>query len=649
MVKAVYEKIKSLPVILGVLLIAVINISNTALAEEIKGIEIEYTFLGKSIEFDYNDDWFESPSTEYSPKLAVTSLGLAMSTYSKSGMEESELSDGVEGMLSDMHFENLYHNDYYNEKTDGNGCAVAFGMKELGDTTLVAVAVRGGRYGREWAGNFNIGRNEQEHAGFAEARDIAAEELGKYLKKYVKSGKIKFWVTGFSRGAAIANLLSADLTKKYSKKNVYSYCFETPANNISTSPAEGYENIFNILDPNDLVPKIPPAVWSFTRYGRNVFIPEKGVSPDYDKYFEQYLEEYEKLVGGYGGELTEADMQFEVINRCLTVLADIMRSRKNYNLLYQDIITGLIEDGAGGINYVKLLVTLKQAYDELLVNESGEFDTEKIKKGFDYLSAHSMELLSALVNHTPIVVLCWMKALEDTDVMKNCIDSNGLNTDGHLSAVYLRIYGEAKIAITEEGKEADGIVNYKDETGASVYMLPWNKKLTLELTSEQETELYICMSSYRLDSALCNRATEYKLQIDKDAPAKAIIASGIGADFSIELVKEPVRYVCRQIGDDELKSYLPYDMREELPWPELETETETEAEVTVTSEAETTAESEIETETETVTETDEAIETAGDSSILPIIIAVALTVIILIFLLIIIKKKKIEKNMKPNP
>ena len=38
-------------------------------------------------------------------------------------------------------------------------------------------------------------------------------------------------------------------------------------------PQEGFENIFNILNPMDLVPQVMPGDWGYGRYGRDMFLP----------------------------------------------------------------------------------------------------------------------------------------------------------------------------------------------------------------------------------------------------------------------------------------------------------------------------------------------------------------------------------------
>ena len=56
------------------------------------------------------------------------------------------------------------------------------------------------------------------------------------------------------------------------REDVYAYTFATPAA-IRNPPREGYENIFNIINPADLVPQVMPAEWGYGRYGTDLFLP----------------------------------------------------------------------------------------------------------------------------------------------------------------------------------------------------------------------------------------------------------------------------------------------------------------------------------------------------------------------------------------
>jgi hypothetical protein len=173
-----------------------------------------------------------------------------------------------------------------------------------GEYTLIALAVRGGGYEQEWASNFTIGL-EGQHQGFAEARDMVAEYLKTYVDEQDITGEVKLWITGYSRAAATANLLSGAIDDgmvisediSYDLDDVYTYCFETPAGAL-IEEAEGkpvYNNIFSIINPNDLVPFVAPRGLGFCRYGVDVFLPSAENSANYEELKEKMLTIYDAM------------------------------------------------------------------------------------------------------------------------------------------------------------------------------------------------------------------------------------------------------------------------------------------------------------------------------------------------------------------
>jgi predicted lipase len=91
------------------------------------------------------------------------------------------------------------------------------------------------------------------------------------------NGKIKFWVTGHSRGAAIANLYSKYLTDKYGVKNVFAFTFATPrvSKNVSKDSKKIYPNIRNYLNEGDFVTELAPESWGYNRYGEDISLDSK--------------------------------------------------------------------------------------------------------------------------------------------------------------------------------------------------------------------------------------------------------------------------------------------------------------------------------------------------------------------------------------
>ncbi|MCL2707409.1 MAG: hypothetical protein FWE97_04530, partial [Dehalococcoidia bacterium] len=96
-------------------------------------------------------------------------------------------------------------------------------------------------------------------------------------KSEYSSFENKVFITGHSRGAAVANLLAAELTasQKYAQKdNIYAYTFATPnvTNSTDVKIPSKYSNIWNFVNPEDYVPYIPLSVdgWDYWKYGTTI-------------------------------------------------------------------------------------------------------------------------------------------------------------------------------------------------------------------------------------------------------------------------------------------------------------------------------------------------------------------------------------------
>jgi len=248
--------------------------------------------------FYYDDSYFERPSQEYNPILSTMSLCLALSAFASSDEKDyANKSKNAKELLTKIGFRNFKQNDKYEKKptTDSIGAVIAnkkLITKNGTSYTLIALAIRGGGYESEWAGNFTLGTTEM-HAGFLNAKRQVLDFLKKYIKENNITGNIKLWIVGYSRAAATANLLAGSIndgesignSKKMhlSHDDIYVYTFETPQGAIlnGKTQTEEQKNIHNIINVDDPVPYVAPECWKYTRYGEDYKLPEFN-NIDYD-------------------------------------------------------------------------------------------------------------------------------------------------------------------------------------------------------------------------------------------------------------------------------------------------------------------------------------------------------------------------------
>lgn len=290
----------------------------------------QFKFAGFYSGFDivsdyyYDDEYFSQSSYIYNEHLATMSLSLAMSAFKSTEAsvvkEEVEANDGlndnskvggdvnVEKLLGNLGFTEYTQLNYDKQtRSDSIGVATAHKVIEINNeqVSVIAVAIRGAGYGAEWAGNLTIGK-AGHHKGFSTARDEVLAHLQDYFANHtVATEKVKFWVTGFSRAAATANLVAAALDDgalsipghTYATEDVYAYTFETPRGALGSATENvKYYNIFNIINDNDPVPKVAPEVWGFGWYGMKKSIPTRtAFGENYWEYLEKMLDQYENM------------------------------------------------------------------------------------------------------------------------------------------------------------------------------------------------------------------------------------------------------------------------------------------------------------------------------------------------------------------
>lgn len=304
-----------------------------------------------STDFSWDDDWFFADPTEYNHELAHASsvfsaVAISESEYYQQG---SDAAPYMENLLAQLGFENVstssyqYRSEVIDEVANifgGNGTdvtAYCIASKHITDSqtgqqkTLVVVSVRGS-YGSEWLSNLRMDLSDGllegydigagDHTGFSAAGEEVASATLDYLDALSEQAgeeldlrNVAVLFTGHSRGAATANLAAAyldDLAEEgttsvgaddeasawYVHANsIYCYAFATPRlSSNDKCRTSAYDNIFNILNPSDLVPRLPLAAWGYERYGRDLWLPEPGCN-NFDEQYERFKTDFERDMG----------------------------------------------------------------------------------------------------------------------------------------------------------------------------------------------------------------------------------------------------------------------------------------------------------------------------------------------------------------
>lgn len=241
----------------------------------------------RTLPFDIGE--FQNTET-YHPRLALMSFGLSLACFTASDLSKGGEANAV-GYLAEAGFKNIVASDDYRHQATTTSLGFVFGRrivkKGKKKTTLIAVGIRGGHYGAEWGSNAKLG-NEGPHQGFYEASERIYREFLAYLKLIKAKGDIAVWTSGFSRAGGVASLFADKLSrglvkggpsKRFGKailnlENIYAYTFGAPK--AGEWNGDEYSFIHNVVNPEDIVPRLPFASFGFGHYGfeHNLTCPE---------------------------------------------------------------------------------------------------------------------------------------------------------------------------------------------------------------------------------------------------------------------------------------------------------------------------------------------------------------------------------------
>lgn len=243
----------------------------------------------------FDEEWFTKSAFEYNHALMRTSLLLTQASMGSSARYGENGDFGREDAALSV-FEALgfgdaraWHYDVtLNDTSDKAAFAIA--RRALPDgSALLLTLVRGGNYGAEWASNFHVGAG-RTHAGFTNAAEGVMRGITDYIAEHCPETRVKLWITGYSRGAAVANMTAAlldDVARAgegvCAPEDIFAYTFATPATVMSDGTGKettDYANIFNIIGNADVVPEMPLAHWGYTRFGTTLVFGNIDASPD---------------------------------------------------------------------------------------------------------------------------------------------------------------------------------------------------------------------------------------------------------------------------------------------------------------------------------------------------------------------------------
>ena len=256
----------------------------------------------------YSDEYFRHSSTEFDSHLATLSVIMTDNTVPR--IASGKVPDAkwyanqpnlLKGFFDTIGFSKFQANADYKKVTKFDTIGLAAASRKIDNFTVIAVTVRSGSYFSEWANNVWLGdgtKSDYMHEGWYNAANRLISFLSDYASSQKIKGRVKVWIAGFSRGGATSNLAAGLLDNKIDQKqkifsngatlahdDLFGYTFEAPqgANYNSKTVKEPtnaiYNNIWNMVNPNDLVTKVAMDQFGFTRFGTDKYITTRFYDP----------------------------------------------------------------------------------------------------------------------------------------------------------------------------------------------------------------------------------------------------------------------------------------------------------------------------------------------------------------------------------
>ena len=477
--------------------------------------------------FHYDESWFENSATTYRHDLARMSLRMTMTGMTRRDFDDATNTSHVEDLLTKLEFSNQVLNF---PQPEVNTIGYCIGSKNIQSSSgevysLIAVVMRSSGYQDEWGGNLTIGQSGN-HAGFQLAADKTLSAIRSYIGELTGRGqltnKIKIWISGYSRGAAAANLAAAKLNEQFGKENVFAYCFECPQGAVGSDVGgERYSNIFCIVNPIDLVPKLAMSVWGFSRYGRTFYLPAASNTANYCLLKAKMAKEYANHLSRNGGtnsalgvlsitrELQTGSGQIEqsaLFDRFVSVLARNVGSRSNYYWMHERYLAPAVANLMGYDNQVTtqdiiaLLHLLTVEFVGLGTSPDELFGVEVLTLALMMKYAHYPELSVAWLDAVDGNTLCRQLARYRTVCVAGAADVSVYDAENRLVAKILN-----NIPQQIEG----GVSAYLDENGQKVVVLPADMGYTVRVKATENGAINYTVADYDMDQGTNTQIVSY--------------------------------------------------------------------------------------------------------------------------------------------
>lgn len=306
----------------------------------------------------FDDNWLLGDPYQYNHGLATFCLAMDMAAMELAERDYalSPKDANIKALLGQIGYAtsgDAYLCAGYGASDDPDGTiGMVVSQKVVNGVTCVVIVLRGGGYGGGgWAGDFDVGSQGVYHHGFAAAADDARNRIRDYMQSQVGTGSYRILLTGYSRSAATANLLSVFLRNIGCPGDaIHTYTFATPNNQMNVAADAAYRNIFNILNPNDIVPQVPLAAWGFGKAGISLKLP--GPDNEHDEAFRAKFRTLTRST-----DYADYYRQEALVEEFLGRVADVIPDRKQYANHFEQIMMRIMQ---GDVSWIDGMILCNQ-------------------------------------------------------------------------------------------------------------------------------------------------------------------------------------------------------------------------------------------------------------------------------------------------
>ena len=326
--------------------------SASSQAEPLMDIEYDYSFqsilitdeegnpYNLSTKLAYHDNFFAESGEAFNKDLALMSFAASTMSDTKANSQSFYQSLG---------FDNVVHSPDYDVDETKDTILYNIAHKTIEGVNVVALSACSSHgYKLPWLNNFNIGKTGNA-AGFQSGSDKLKTALNTYLQSY-DGQPVKLWLSGYSRTAALLNILSSELLEAQvvTEENMYSYLFETPKV-MDVAAIQPHPSIHNVVNRNDPIQSFFPDEFGLGRAGVDIDIYDENataVAAAFDSHI--VLPEFMAEEGYYSSD--EEFLQFvhdallvDLSNEDPTSYVPDMHNRENFvDNHYQEYFATLI-------------------------------------------------------------------------------------------------------------------------------------------------------------------------------------------------------------------------------------------------------------------------------------------------------------------